>query len=165
MDFEKISKIVFKELKFKLEKHNGLSVFAKRKAKFEGWLKVELCDSLLKYFKDIVPENNRIDICFLDWAIELKTINTNMSWAGVGSRRAPISKNIRGVLKDINKLKKISVKNKAVLFIAFPAKENGTNWLNHYKEIKKELPKVESRAFNFQGGVPGVIYFGQVTGK
>src|SRR3989338_7112819 len=107
MDFEKLSKIIFKELKFKLERHNGLSVFAKRKAKFEGWLKVETCDSLLKYFKDIVPENNRIDICFKDWVIELKTINTNMSWSGVRNKRVPISKNKRGVLKDINNLKKI----------------------------------------------------------
>jgi len=53
MEFEELSVLIFNEIKPKLETHLGLSLFAKERAKFEGWLKVELCDSLLKHFNDV----------------------------------------------------------------------------------------------------------------
>ena len=78
MEFQKLRKLLFDEMKPKLENNQGLSIFAKERAKFEGWLKVELCDSLSKYFTDVAPERNRIDVTFDDWAIQLKTVNTNI---------------------------------------------------------------------------------------
>ncbi len=46
MEFEDLSNLIFSEIKPKLEKNQELSIFAKERAKFEGWLKVELYDSL-----------------------------------------------------------------------------------------------------------------------
>jgi len=86
MEFEKFAKLIFDEMKPKLESSQGLSIFAKERAKFEGWLKVELCDSLSKYYKDIVPERNRTDLTFEDWAIELKTVNTNIRYENVKNK-------------------------------------------------------------------------------
>lgn len=77
MEFEKLSELIFDEITPKLENNQGVSIFAKERAKFEGWLKVGLCDSLSRHSPDITPERNRIDITFNGWAIELKTVNTN----------------------------------------------------------------------------------------
>ncbi len=68
MEFEKLAELIFSEIKPKLENNQGLSIFAKERAKFEGWLKVELCDSLFKYFKDVTPEKDRVDVTFENWA-------------------------------------------------------------------------------------------------
>lgn len=46
MEFKDMANLIFNEIKPKLENNQGLSIFAKERAKFEGWLKVELCDSL-----------------------------------------------------------------------------------------------------------------------
>ena len=92
MQFNELSNLIFQELKLKLEKHNGLAVFAKERSKFEGWLKVELCDSFLKYFKDVCPEKESVDISFGKWGIELKTLNTNLTYVGVVSKTRPITK-------------------------------------------------------------------------
>jgi hypothetical protein len=39
--FEKLGELIFAEMKPKLENNQGLLTFAKERAKFEGWLKVE----------------------------------------------------------------------------------------------------------------------------
>ena len=96
MEFEDLTNLIFSEIKPKLGNNQGLSLFAKERAKFEGWLKVELCDSLSKYFGDVAPERNRIDITFGNWAIELKTINTNIRYENVKNKTRPITKNTRG---------------------------------------------------------------------
>ena len=117
MEFIKVKEIVFNELKPKLESNKGLAIFAKQRAKFEGWLKVELVRILSNYFDDISPENNRIDITFKDWAIELKTVNTNIRYKNVISKVRPITKNINDVISDIEKLKFTTYVNKGILFI------------------------------------------------
>ena len=66
------------ELIQRIKDSRGLAVFAKRRAKFEGWLKVELIDILIKRgFGNVVPEAGLVDVSFGDVAIELKTVNTN----------------------------------------------------------------------------------------
>ena len=94
MEFLKIREIIFNELKPELESNKGLAIFAKERAKFEGWLKVELVKILSNYFDNITPENNRIDITFKDWAIELKTINTNIRYKNVINKHS--EKNLSG---------------------------------------------------------------------
>jgi hypothetical protein len=42
MEFEELSRFIFADLKPRLERNEGLSLFAQERAKFEGWLKVEL---------------------------------------------------------------------------------------------------------------------------
>jgi len=160
--FEKLAEFLFRDIIPKLEKNNGLSVFAEERAKFEGWLKVELCESLSKYFPTIIPEKDRIDIVFLDWAIELKTVNTNYRYENVKNKIRPITKNIKGIIKDIKKLKSTDYTNKAILFIVFPVIHNNKTWQTHFQKISNELNLYKHREFKFKNHVPGVMYFGLV---
>ena len=160
MQFEELGELIITEMKPKLENSRGLYIFAKERAKFEGWLKVELCDSLVKYFQDIAPEKNRIDVTFADWAIELKTVNTNIRYEGVENKTRPITKNTQGVIDDIGKLESTAYANKAILFIAFPIKHDDKNWQRQLNRISTLLRKVKHAEFYFGNRIPGVIYFG-----
>ncbi|MEM1971192.1 MAG: hypothetical protein QXK74_07300 [Candidatus Nitrosocaldaceae archaeon] len=166
MNYEQLAKIIFDEMKPKLENNNGLSIFARERAKFEGWLKVELCESLSKYFSDIIPENKRIDVTFDKWALQLKTINTNIRFANVENKSRPITMNTQGVIEDIRKLRKlrsINFQNKAVLFVVFPITHDNKNWQIQLTRIIKALKKEPMHVdFKFKNEVPGVIYFGLV---
>lgn len=162
MKFEELADLIFDGLKPKLENHKGLSVFARERSKFEGWLKVELCDSLMKHFNDVCPEKERVDISFDKWGIELKTVNTNLGYKGVVSKTRPITKNTAGVIEDIEKLRKLKFNNKAVLFIVFPSEHDNKNWQIQLERIRKHLSDIKHCSFNFKGGVPALIYFGLV---
>ncbi len=162
MKFEVLANLIFNEIKPKLENNQGLSIFAKERAKFEGWLKVELCDSLSKYFKDVAPERNRIDVTFENWAIELKTVNTNIRYKNVKNKHRPITKNTKGVIKDIEKLKSTDYTNKAVLFVVFPIIHSNKNWQVHLQRISKLLREIKLVIFNFKDEIPGVVYFGSI---
>ncbi len=162
MKFKKLTKLIFDEIKPKLENNQGLSIFAKERSKFEGWLKVELCDSLSKYFKDVAPERNRIDITFENWAIELKTINTNIRYENVKNKKRPITKNTEGVIKDIEKLKQTDYTNKTILFIVFPIINGNKKWQIQLQKISKLLKEIEHIDFIFKGEIPGVVYFGSI---
>jgi len=162
MEFEDLTKLIFGEIKPKLEDNQGLSIFAKERAKFEGWLKAELCESLLKYSSDVTVEKNRIDITFNDWAMELKAVNTSYQFENVKSKQRPITLNIRGILRDIEKLKRTGYTNKAVLFVVFPVIAGYKTWPTHRNKISTSLKKLEAKEFKFKGGIPGIIYFGLV---
>ncbi len=164
MKYNELSKIILQELKTKLENHKGLSVFAKHRAKFEGWLKVEVCEILTKYFNNVIPEDRRIDITFDDWAIELKTLNTNIRYKNVINKQRPITENTKGVIKDIKQLRKKDFTNKAVLFITFPIERENANWQIQLKRITSELSEdIKFCQFNFDNNIAtGVIYFGLV---
>ena len=151
------------ELVPKLENNNGLAIFVENKAKFEGWLKVELCGILSKYFSTVIPEKDRIDIVFNDWAMELKTVNTNYEFENVVNKTCPITENIGNIISDIEKLKSTPYPNKAIVFVVFPVKHNNSKWKEHLAKIEKKLNgNIMYREFNFKNGVPGVIYFGLV---
>ena len=162
MEFEDLANLIFNEIKPKLENNKGLSIFAKERAKFEGWLKVELCDSLSKYFKDIVPESNRIDITFKNWAIELKTVNTNIRYKNVKNKHRPITRNKQGVIDDIEKLKLTNYTNRAVLFVVFPITHGNENWQVQLQRISKLLREVKHIDFYFKDNIPRVVYFGSI---
>jgi hypothetical protein len=162
MKFKELADLIFKELKPKLEDHNGLAVFARERSKFEGWLKVELCDSLFRRFKDVCPEKERVDVSFDKWGIELKTVNTNLRYKGVVYKTRPITKNTSGVIEDIEKLQKLKFNNKAVLFLVFPAEHEDKYWQIQLQRIRKHLSDVKHCSFNFKGGIPGIIYFGLI---
>ena len=162
MEFKDMANLIFNEIKPKLENNQGLSIFAKERAKFEGWLKVELCNSLSKYFKDVAPERNRIDVTFENWAIELKTVNTNIRYENVKSKHRPITKNTQGVINDINKLKSIDYTNKAILFVVFPIIHSNKNWQVQLQRISKLLREIKHVNFNFKDEIPGVVYFGSI---
>ena len=62
MEFGTLANVIFRELGRIIAEHEGLEVFAVERAKFEGWVKVELVRILRKYFKSVVPEKEGIDI-------------------------------------------------------------------------------------------------------
>lgn len=163
MEFEALANTIFEELKPKLESNQGLSILAKNRAKFEGWLKVELCDSLSKYFGDIVPEKNtplkkKIDVVFQDWAIQLKTVNTNYRYSGVEIKTRPITMNIQKVIEDIGILKSTDYKNEAILFLAFPVTHDNEYWQDHYQKIALSAREIKHIEFYFKNNIPGVVY-------
>jgi len=162
MEFEDLVNLLFNEIKPKLENNQGLSIFAKERAKFEGWLKVELCGSLSKYFKDVVPERNRIDVTFENWAIELKTVNTNIHYKNVKNKHRPITRNTQGVINDIGKLKLTGYTNRAVLFVVFPITHDNKKWQVQLQRISKLLREIKEVNFNFKDEIPGVVYFGLI---
>lgn len=162
MDFEELSKFIFSEMVPKLESNQGLSIFARERAKFEGWLKVELCGSLSMHVQDVVPEQDRIDITFNGWAIQLKTINTNVRYDGVKKKQRPITKNVQGIIEDINKLKPLNYANKAVLFVVFAITHHNPNWQVQLQRILALFKEIKFKELQFRGGVPGVIYFGSI---
>jgi hypothetical protein len=160
--FKDLSEFIFRKIKLKLENNQGLSIFAKERAKFEGWLKVELCDSLSRSFEDIAPERNKIDVTFENWAIELKTVNTNIRYENVKIKKRPITKNTRGVISDIEKLRSTNYANKAILFVVFPVTHDNEDWQIQLQRISTLLREIKHMSFNFKDKVPGVIYFGSI---
>lgn len=168
--FKELANIIFDGIIPKLEKNDGLAIFARNRSKFEGWLKVELCGILSRYFPTIIPEKeidkdrkDKIDITFDNWAIELKTVNTNYrGYGNVVNKQRPITKNIKGIINDIEKLKTTNYVHKAVLFIVFPVTPDKKPWQNHLEKISKHLKKIEYREFKFKNNVPGIVYFGLI---
>ena len=162
MNYDELCDVVFEEVIPKIQNHRGLAVFARERAKFEGWLKVEIVTILSKHVKSVVPEKNRVDITFEDWAIELKTVNTNLRYDNVRNKRKAITKNTAGVVKDINKLRSVGTGNKAVIFVVFPATPDNENWRVQLGRIQSELRRLEKSEFSFPGGMPGIMYCGLV---
>lgn len=161
----------------KLQTNKGLDFFAKKRAKFEGWVQVELCESLSKISTDVVPEKSyrgkddnklkRTDIVINDYAIELKTINTSYKTKDIDTKSKPITKNIDGIIDDINKLKKANYTGKAVIFIVFPLETTPCKeWNKHMKKILNELDGNSSKLryvdFKFNNNINGKIYLGEV---
>ncbi len=162
MNYKQLHDLIVAGIIPKIENHRGLSVFARERAKFEGWLKVELVDSLYELFSDVTPEKDRVDICFRDWALELKTINTNIRYPNVKNKTRPITKNTKGVIDDIEKLKHVKVSNKAVVFIVFPIIADNKNWKIQLDRIESHLTDLLATPFRFRENIPGMLYFGVV---
>jgi len=163
MKFEKLWKIIKKKIPKKINKHKGLNLFIENRAKFEGWFKVELCDILSKYTDNITPEKDRIDIVFDNWALELKTSNTNYRYKNVKNKNKPITKNIGSIIKDIKDLKdNENYSKKAVIFIIFPLDKTSFGWSQHIKKIKNELQVLEEKEFSFNNGIKAILYCGLV---
>jgi hypothetical protein len=166
MTFEKLWNILEKEVPNKIKQHDGLNFFIKNRAKFEGWFKVELCDILSKQTKNIIPEKDRIDIVFDDWALELKTINTNYRYPNIENRTRPITKNIKGIIKDIDCLMENDIySKKSVIFIAFPLSlsTHSKYWKEHIIKIEKKLKRLEYTELNFSNGSAAVLYCGLIA--
>ncbi|PLX69982.1 MAG: hypothetical protein C0603_03330 [Denitrovibrio sp.] len=163
--FDEIWDMVCKDFIPKLEENKGLEFFVKNRAKFEGWMKVELCTSFSNFaHSEITPEKNWIDIVIDDFAIELKTPNTNYPTENVIPKTRPITDNMKSILKDIKGLNNNSdYTNKAVMFIVFPLpKSSNKLWQKHISKIESKVKRIEQKEFHFVNGVRGVIYFGKI---
>ncbi|HMN18459.1 MAG TPA: hypothetical protein PKD03_12660 [Ignavibacteriaceae bacterium] len=140
----------------------GLTKFAHRRAKFEGWLKVELIDILVQKRRNALPEIGRIDVSFDTVGIELKTLNTNFRYSNVINSTRPITRNINGVNEDIENLRATNFIDKFVVFVVFPVTHDYVRWQIHLERITNNLKNYLYRQFYFGDNIPGVIYYGKV---
>ncbi len=165
MNFNELWNILEKEIPKRIANNKGLNNFAINRSKFEGWLKVEICDILSEHMPSITPEKDTIDIVADTWALELKTPNTSYRHLNVINKIRPITNNIVSIIEDIDSLKNnSSYPNRAVVFVAFPLslKENSKDWNSHIIKISSRLAQFKQKEFTFENGVSAVLYFGWV---
>jgi len=94
-----------------------------------------------------------------NWAIELKTVNTNYQYMGVMNR----TRNVKGVIEDIEKLKFTrQYSNKAILFVVFPVTHSHKYWKKHLQGISAHFKKLKFKEFKFRNEIPRIIYFGLI---
>jgi len=182
--FKQALETILDDIKTKLENSKGIDVFVNKRAKFEGWLKVEIVDILYnKITKNVTPEapdNNKnitseenkndqhIDIVFDDSALELKTVNTSYRQEGIENKTRPITLNVKQLKNDIDKLRKLhrkDIKNKAILFVVFPLPDDDIDkfnekYLNDLKDLGIKIQN--SKQFKTISNVPSWIYYGIV---
>jgi len=165
--FKQTLETILDDLKTKLENSKGIDVFVKNRAKFEGWLKVEivniLCNGIPDKTDKIIPEKYRIDVVFDDSALELKTVNTNYRRKGIVNKTRPITLNVEQLENDINKLRKlhrIDIRNKAILFVVFPLSENNIEEFEaeHLTKLSVEKQDIIYRQFKTINGITNRIY-------
>ena len=142
---------LLKELMVEVVSKKAINLYVKRRQQFEGWLQVEIVNLLItKGVKDVyfeVKANNKaIDITIGDnvWAIELKIIgrSVNDELCEKTENKAKTD-SLLSILTDIEKLKKLDYKNKAVVFIVYPLRVGVNNdWMNHQskKLMKNKEP-------------------------
>ena len=165
MEFDKLTSLVLDGLTLKLESHQGLNAFTRERSSFEGWLKVELCSVLLESGLDPTPDTNKVDIACGDWGIDIRTVSTNIPHEQVRSVKRSLTKNVEMLIKDIWKLtnpgKSVSFPKRALLFVVSPLTHDNERWQSiHLGQITSELSRLEHQTFQFESGVPGVLYFG-----
>ena len=167
-DIKIIAKNAVEELVSLMEQHDALPEFAKYRAKFEGWVKVELLGILQKLAKtEVVPEMDRHDLVMGDYcAIELKTTNTNYRIEGVLNKTRPITRNIESIIEDVEKLKKSKYPFKMMVFVVFPlSNPEKPEWKGHLSKLKPYFEKLEEKPFKFKNGIPAVLYYGFPNSK
>ena len=164
MSFDELWNILKIEIPRRIGNNKGLNHFAENRSKFEGWLKVEICDILSEYMVNITPELEKIDIVADSWALELKTPTTNYSHLVVESKTMSITDDIDSIVKDIETLKENSREiGKAVIFIVFPLSlEENQEWKKHKDKISIQLQSLKEKEFTFENGVSAVLYVGLV---
>jgi hypothetical protein len=172
MDCEKE---LLEELKCRIIANKGLYFFLVERKKFEGWLKVELCNILYCKFDKIIPEyhikkkeKSLIDLVGIKdnekIAIELKVIPTNYSHEGLEKKTKAITNDVESILDDIKKLREEQeFTKKLILFIAYPISDNIKYWNSHLEKIKNknvDLLVEEKIAYK---GIPLIIYLFKVN--
>jgi hypothetical protein len=162
MNFNEFFRFLTRQIVPKMQRHQGLAVFARNRSKFEGWLKVELVDSLSRHFDDVQPEHNRVDVTFDSWVVELKTPNTNIRFPNVFNRARPIALNVKNIISDVSKLRRLRVPNRAIVFVAFPTRHNNPRWQKQLLKISRRGVELKYYEFSFAGDIPAVIYCGKV---
>lgn len=167
MDFTDLTTVLFEGLKPTLEGHPGLSVFAGNRVPFEGWLKTELAKILVDrgFEPQPEPEKGRIAIGVGDWALEVRTLITNIHYENVSDVKRSMTKNVETLVKDIWKLTNpgtsTSFPRRAMLVAVYPVTHDNERWQSVYlRRIAEEVTRLEHMDFRFQGGFPGVVYLG-----
>jgi hypothetical protein len=167
--FDSVVEKIWFGLEKKLTTNSVLPIFVKQRKKFEGWLKVEICELLQDEGYVVIPENNFIDVTTEDIGIELKTIPTNYAWPGIPHPHAKaVTNGINEVLTDAGKLRFEKYSLKMVNFIVYPLSRSCTSkhynlWTkDHLSRIERHVAELVEKPFKFQNGYPGIAYFGRV---
>lgn len=174
---DKIWECIYQKFIPKLSENIGLKYFVKNRSKFEGWMQVELCETLSSLSNKITPEKTRnspndnsipeklrIDLVIDDYALELKTSNTSYEAEDVESKTRPITSNIDSIINDIKKLKRTTYTKKAIIFVVFPLPNNSElKWNNHIEKIENVLNrKLRCYKFKFGNKIDARIYLGEI---
>lgn len=154
-----------------LLRRSVLQVALRQRAKFEGWLKVELAHALeqrgvrAELEASVGGTSHRADIKIRSpggeqFLIVLKTVNTNFRFPGVVERTRPITKNISGVIEDATKVRAASPLITGLLvFPVFPvASDEGhrvRQLAEHVKRIEQAGCRVELQGFVSPAGSDG----------
>lgn len=131
-----------------LSRHQALLAIAfGQRAKFEGWLKLELASSLAAHgARSLALEapcgsGHRADIGFtldgMAHLLELKTANTNWRLSGVTPKNRPITKNISGIVTDARKLMGHKARG-LVAFVLFPLPVGDSRWVQYLRRVSRE---------------------------
>ncbi|MCZ6655547.1 MAG: hypothetical protein O7D91_21270 [Planctomycetota bacterium] len=145
------------------QRKDVLRLASKHRAKFEHWLKFELAAALAN--KDgiscVQPEKpylkkGRSDVAFETKAgeccVELKTSNTNWRVEGVVSKTRPITKNISGIIDDIEKLRRCCGDALGLAaFVLFPVPNR--IWEDDTSTLLRHLRSIESKALLPRGSL------------
>ena len=140
-----------KWIKTVLEAHpQVLKIALSQRAKFEGWLKMELAAIAetggaigLQLEAPISDAKNasRADMAFtLDdtrYVVELKTPNTNWRLSGVQSKTRPVTKNIQSIVEDAEKLRNCKDIG-LVAFTLFPIPFGDRRWEEYVERISSK---------------------------
>lgn len=126
-----------------------VKIAVRQRAKFEGWLKFELASLAeqkgahsvkVESFQD--SSRKRADVSFIFnntcYDIELKTPNTNWRIPGVLKSHGPITKNVKGIVGDAEKLRN-SPNQGIVAFVMFPIPNGDTRWVGYLTNISNSL--------------------------
>ncbi|MBL7690884.1 MAG: hypothetical protein JNM41_04765 [Flavipsychrobacter sp.] len=158
MNLEQLISLVNPQITSLIGQHIGLKKFAETRAKFEGWLKVELVRIFEEAGYRALPEVSGIDIVFESVAIELKTSNTNLRTQGVENKGKPITDNLKNILADVHKLRlRDNNADKYVIFIMFPIPPQHPNWLQYLSIINSVGVEAVTYDFTFANNVPAKI--------
>lgn len=130
------------------ERQDVLNLAARQRAKFEGWLKFELA----AFAESKCPGQTVIEASYGDNKrsdlsleiknervfIELKTCNTNWRMSGADSKHRPITKNIKSIITDAEKLREDHVRG-LVAFVLFPVPLSDNRWHEYLDRISRSL--------------------------
>lgn len=131
-----------------------LEVAMVQRAKFEGWLKLELAYALRQHNVECALEvpvdgtSYRADIGakFPDGErvlVMLKTVNTNFGFSGIESRTRPITRNIDGVIDDLNKLS--GAQGRTARLVAFTVAPVHADEGRRDRQLHGYLQRIEER--------------------
>lgn len=162
MHFDELAHLLFSKLRDRLQQ-NSVEVFVSNRARFEGWLKVEVAGILAGRGCRVIPEKDTIDITVDGWALELKTCATNYGYPGVADKEArDITRSIDGIISDAKSLQEKDRVNGAVLFVAFPLEHKNRKWQKHLSKILANVRKITHLQIQTPGGIPMVLYMALV---
>ena len=165
MEFEKFAGLILDGLTLRLESHQGLNPFVRERSDFAGWLIVETCRVLLEAELHPELEAHKFDLAFGDWAINVRTLTTNFSHPKAPPVKRSTTRNVEGLTRDILKItnpgRSVGYSRRGILFVVFPLEHENEQWQSiHLSRIAGELTRLEHRPFEFDSGVPGVLYLG-----